>query len=274
MASLRTEHLSLRYGSVEAFKHISVEVESGQFVAIVGPSGCGKTSFLNTLAGLISPEAASIEGRVFLDETERLKLTDWHGRLGYVFQQDALLPWRTVLRNVEIGLEVKGVPSAQRQARAQELIKLVGLEGFEQFFPYKLSGGMRRRVSLIRTLAYEPEIVFMDEPFGGLDAHTRMILQREVTEIWQRSQRTVVFVTHDLAEAIVMAQRVLVFSHRPARILGDYQVAFPYPRDPIILQTMDEFAQLHLQIWRTLAHEFRAEEELDVRTGQSARAQA
>ena len=269
MAQLKTDHLSLRYDTVEAFKNISIDVQSGEFVAIVGPSGCGKSSFLNALAGLVPPEAAHIEGKVSLDDVERSRLTEWHGRLGYVFQQDALLPWRTVLQNVEISLEIKGVPVAQRRAQAQDLVKLVGLEGFEHFFPYKLSGGMRRRVSLIRTLAYDPEIVLMDEPFGGLDAHTRMILQREVTEIWQRNRRTVIFVTHDLGEAIVMAQRVLVFSHRPASVLGDYEVPFPYPRDPITLQTMDEFAQLHLKIWRTLANEFRVEEAQQVRGSQS-----
>jgi len=269
VARLKTDQLSLRYDTVEAFKNISIEAQSGEFVAIVGPSGCGKSSFLNALAGLIPPEAAQIDGKVSLDDVERSRLTEWHGRLGYVFQQDALLPWGTVLQNVEIGLEIKGVPVAQRRAQAQDLVKLVGLEGFEHFFPYKLSGGMRRRVSLIRTLAYDPEIVFMDEPFGGLDAHTRMILQREVTEIWQRNRRTVIFVTHDLGEAIVMAQRVLVFSHRPASVLGDYEVPFPYPRDPITLQTLDEFAQLHLKIWRTLANEFRVEEAQRVRGSQS-----
>lgn len=261
VARLKLDHLTVDFTNLSVLADITLEVQPEEFLCIVGPSGCGKSTLLNAMAGFVSRDVAQIEGSIAVDGKEIRSLSDWGVKLGFVFQRDALWPWRTVLQNVEAGLEIQGVSRQKRRQRAKQLIDMVGLTGFENFYPHKLSGGMRQRASLIRTLAYDPQIILMDEPFGALDAHTRMILQREVTEIWQRTRKTILLVTHDLAEAIVMAQRVVILSHRPATIVGLYDVPFAYPRDPVEVQGKTEFADLYAKIWRTLGQEFRAEEE-------------
>ena len=250
--------LSLKFHKgVEALRHVSFAVGSGEFVAVVGPSGCGKSTMLSAIASLIPPEEAEVRGRILIDGVDVRQGGTQSGSLGYVFQRDTLFPWRTVLQNVESGLEIRGMPKPDRVERARSLIELVGLSGFEHYFPHQISGGMRQRTSLIRTLAYDPQVILMDETFGALDAQTRMILQGELIRIWTGSRKTILFVTHDLAEAITLGERVILFSKRPGAVTRIYDVPFPHPRDPFELRGASEFAELHAYIWRTLSAEFR-----------------
>lgn len=257
MTSLSLDKFSLRFGQVSVLRDVSVEVRSEEFVSIVGPSGCGKSTLLNAMSWFLPAEVAQIGGLISLNGRKISSLADWDGKLGYVFQRDALLPWRTVMQNIEVGLEIRGVPREERQRRAEELITMVGLREFADFYPHKISGGMRQRTSLARTLAYDPQIIFMDEPFGALDAHTRMGLQRDVTEIWQKNRKTILLVTHDLAEAIIMAQRVVILSNRPARVIGVFEIPFAYPRDPVEVQGSSEYTRIYSKIWHMLGQEFR-----------------
>ena len=207
---LQVSHLGKTFGDLRALQDINLAVERGEFIALVGPSGCGKTTFLRIVAGL---EPAS-SGEVTLDGRA---VRSPGGDRGFVFQSDNLLPWRTVFANAIIGREVAGhVGPAERQ-RTMELLKLVGLEGFEHYHPRQLSGGMRQRVNLARALAIDPEILLMDEPFSSLDAQTREIMQTELMRIWEDGRKTVLFVTHQIDEAVFLADRVLVFARRPGR---------------------------------------------------------
>ena len=255
------DELSVRFRrGVEAVRNAAFDVRSGEFVAIVGPSGCGKSTLLSAIASLIPDEEAEVRGRILIDGTDVREGTLPPGALGYVFQRDTLFPWRTVLQNVESGLEIQGVSRTERLRRAQTLIDLVGLSGFEHYYPHQISGGMRQRAALIRTLAHDPRVVLMDEPFGALDAQTRMVLQGELMRIWAGSGKTILFVTHDLAEAITLGQRVILFSRRPGRVTQIYDVGFPHPRDPFGLRGTSPFAELYAYIWQTLADEFRGAE--------------
>ena len=238
---------------VRVLDGISIDVASGDFVALLGPSGCGKSTLLNAVAGLLDPAECSVEGRIALDGGRSSAR-----RLGYVFQRDTLLPWRTLEENIHVGMEIHGMPTARRQQRTVELIALVGLQGFERYYPHQVSGGMRQRVQLVRTLAYEPEAILMDEPFGALDAQNRMLLQAELLRMWDRRRTTIVFVTHDLAEAITLAQRVVVLSKRPGRVKRVFDIPLPSPRDPFELRASRQFAELETRIWAELRDEFRA----------------
>ena len=206
----------------DAVAGVSFEVRDKEFVALVGPSGCGKSTVLNMIAGLVAPTAGAIrlDGRL---------LAGVPREVGYVFQKDTVFPWRTVAQNVELGLVYRGVPRAERERRVREAIRLAGLEGFEDAFPATLSGGMRQRVALIRTLVVEPEILLMDEPFGALDTHTKIRLQAQLLDLWTDRRQTIVFVTHDLAEAITLADRVIVLTRRPGRIKYVHEVQLPRP---------------------------------------------
>jgi NitT/TauT family transport system ATP-binding protein len=218
-------------------------------VALVGPSGCGKTTVLNMIAGLVVPAGGDIrlDGRP-------------HGgvppQVGYVFQKDTVFPWRTVRRNVALGLEYRGVPPAERERRVREAIRLIGLEGFEDAFPATLSGGMRQRVALMRTLIVDPEILLMDEPFGALDTHTKLRLQAQLLDLWLRKRQTVIFVTHDLAEAITLADRVIVMTSRPGRVKLIHEVKLPRPRDVIRLRETEDYAREFGTLWHVLGEEF------------------
>ncbi len=253
--SVQSLGLHFRQG-VEALRDVSFDVESGEFVALVGPSGCGKSTALNAMASLVSDEEVEVTGSILVDGVD-IRAAGWNQTLGYVFQRDTLFPWRTVLQNVESGLEIRGIKKIERQRRAQQLINLVGLTGFENYFPHQISGGMRQRASLIRTLAYDPQLILMDEPFGALDAQTRMILQAELIRIWTAERKTILFVTHDLAEAITLAERVILFSRRPGTVKKICEVPFPHPRDPFELHGSKEFAEFHASLWRTVSEEFR-----------------
>jgi NitT/TauT family transport system ATP-binding protein len=255
---IAVEHLSIQFTrGVEAVHDLSFEVDSGEFVAIVGPSGCGKSTVLNALGSILSPEVADITGRLMIGGKELKKWNRRELNLGYVFQRDSLYPWFTIAENVAAGLTIRGVPAARRTARVNELLALAGLAGFEHYYPHQVSGGMRQRAALMRSLAYDPEVILMDEPFGALDAQTRMELQAELMKIWNASRRTIIFVTHDLAEAITLAQRVLLFTRRPSRLRRIYTIDLPQPRDPFDLRGSTEFARLEAELWSDLREDIR-----------------
>jgi NitT/TauT family transport system ATP-binding protein len=247
---LQVSHLGKTFGDLRALQDINLAVERGEFIALVGPSGCGKTTFLRIVAGL---EPAS-SGEVTLDGRA---VRSPGGDRGFVFQSDNLLPWRTVFANAIIGREVAGrVGPAERQ-RTMELLKLVGLEGFEHYHPRQLSGGMRQRVNLARALAIDPEILLMDEPFSSLDAQTREIMQTELMRIWEDGRKTVLFVTHQIDEAVFLADRVLVFARRPGRLRESVAIELPRPRSLAIKRTV-EFVRYVDHIWRLIEDDVRA----------------
>jgi NitT/TauT family transport system ATP-binding protein len=221
------EGVSRRYGDLEALSDIDVTVESEEFVAILGPSGCGKSTLLNMIAGLLSPTA----GAIYLEGA----LAPGRAATAMVFQEFALFPWRTVQANVEFGLEEAGWSAAERAARARRHIELTGLSGFETRYPHQLSGGMRQRVGLARALAVDPAVLLMDEPFSALDAQTRQLMQEELLAIWERTRQTIVYVTHNIAEAVYMADRVIVLSRRPGRVLADIPIELERPRGESML---------------------------------------
>jgi NitT/TauT family transport system ATP-binding protein len=230
---------------------VSLEIADGTFVAIVGPSGCGKSTLLNLVAGLLQPQLGSVA--VFGEA-----LTGINRHAGYLFQQDALLPWRTVLDNVMLGLVFRGVSRDAAMERARQWIERVGLAGFEDRFPHLLSGGMRKRVAIAQSWIVDPRILLMDEPFSALDVQTRQIMETELLDLWQESRRTVLFITHDLEEAIALADRVVVLSAGPAaRIKGDYPVALPRPRDVAEIRLEPDFVALYRHIWADLRDEVR-----------------
>jgi NitT/TauT family transport system ATP-binding protein len=247
---LAVRALSKWFGELEALRALDIKVERGEFVSVVGPSGCGKTTFLRIVAGL---EPASA-GEVLLDG--RI-VTKPGGDRGFVFQTDSLLPWRTVLANALIGPEVAGHSGAVERRRTLDLLKLVGLEGFENYYPRQLSGGMRQRVNLARALAVDPEILLMDEPFSSLDAQTREIMQTELMNIWEQGRKTVLFVTHQIDEAVFLSDRVLVFARRPGRLQESIEIALPRPR-PLAIKRTPEFVGYVDRIWRLIEDDVRA----------------
>ena len=246
---LRISHLGKRFNELHALLDINLDVERGEFISVVGPSGCGKTTFLRIIAGL---EPAS-SGEVLLDGRA---VHGPGGDRGFVFQSDSLLPWRTVFANAIIGREVAGQVGAAERQRTMELLKLVGLEGFENYHPRQLSGGMRQRVNLARALAIDPEILLMDEPFSSLDAQTREIMQTELMRIWEEGRKTVLFVTHQIDEAVFLSDRVLVFARRPGRLQENIEIKLPRPRS-LALKRTPEFIAYVDRIWTMIEHDVR-----------------
>ena len=230
---------------VVALKGVTLSIMAGEIVVMVGPSGCGKTTFLNSICGLLTPSA---------ELTGSLTVTDGV-RLGYMPQKDALLPWRTVFGNVEVGPELRGVGRAERRDRSDALIELVGLSKFRNSYPHELSGGMRQRVSLARTLGYGPDVILMDEPFAALDAFNRTALQEELLRINDKTRLTVLLITHDLSEAIVLGRRVAVMTSSPGRKLDVYPIDFPEPRSAAHLRGTDAFLHLFQKLWQVLMTE-------------------
>ncbi len=240
-------------GQVPAVDRVSFDLRQGEFVALLGPSGCGKSTILNMIAGLIPHSGGEIRVDGVLVEAGRVM-----PQVGYVFQRDTVFAWRTVARNIGYGLEIKGVPKAEREARVAHMIGQARLKGFENAFPLTLSGGMRQRVSLMRTLIMEPQILLMDEPFGALDTHTKLEMHQILLELWERERQTVIFVTHDLSEALTLADRIILLSARPGRIKQDFAVPFARPRDAIKLRETPEYGQLFAKVWHSLGEEFAA----------------
>jgi len=236
------ENASIAYGDLTVLSDVSLTLADGEFVSIVGPSGCGKSTLLKLVSGLERPSA----GKIFTDGVE---VIDTPPKLGFMFQRDALLPWATVDGNINIGLELSNYPVEKRAERKRELIAFLQLTGFENHYPAQLSGGMRQRVSLGRLLAYEPELYLMDEPFGALDAQTKMTMGKELLRIWSSYKKSVMFVTHDIEEAVYLSNRVIVISGRPGRIVREFDVNLPYPRDFRVVRKSPEFHDLCSEIW-------------------------
>jgi len=247
---LQISRLGKSFSELQALHDINLAIERGEFIAVVGPSGCGKTTFLRIVAGL---EPAS-SGKVELDGRA---VTGPGGDRGFVFQTDNLLPWRTVFANAIIGREVAGRVGPAERRRTLELLKLVGLEGFENYHPRQLSGGMRQRVNLARALAIDPQVLLMDEPFSSLDAQTREIMQTELMRIWEAGRKTVLFVTHQIDEAVFLADRVLVFARRPGRLRESVAIELARPRTLAIKRTA-EFVRYVDHIWRLIEDDVRA----------------
>jgi NitT/TauT family transport system ATP-binding protein len=239
-------------GELLAVDNVSFEVKQGEFVALLGPSGCGKSTILNMVAGLLPKTIGTI-----LFDGDDVVLGRINRKVGYVFQRDTVFPWRTVEANIGYGLEIAGMAKADRAAKVERAIELAGLAGFGKNFPRMLSGGMRQRVALMRTLIMEPEVLLMDEPFGALDTHTKLEMHKTLLEIWERERQTVLFVTHDLGEALTLSSRIILLSARPGRLKEDFEVTFPRPRDAVTLRETAEFGQLYSHIWHSLGEEFR-----------------
>jgi NitT/TauT family transport system ATP-binding protein len=235
---------------VEALQPIDLMIQDHEFVALVGPSGCGKSTILNMIAGLLPPSAGVVS-------YDGVAIGGLNRAVGYMTQKDTLLPWRTAADNVRIALELKcrAMPRAEANERVAQMLTLVGLTGFEKHYPAELSGGMRKRVALARTLIYEPETLLMDEPFGALDAQLKLLMIDQLQELTRQRRMTVVFVTHDLGEAITLADRVVVFSARPGRIRAIRSIGLPRPRDVFRICFTEEFAHLHESLWDELKDE-------------------
>ena len=250
-ALLAVEHITKRYvsgeGEVLAVDDISLRVAPGEFVSIIGPSGCGKSTLFNIIGGLLG----DYEGRVTVDGTT---ITGTHPAIGMVFQEESTFPWRTVQDNVAFPLEVAGVAKAERLERAAHFVSLVGLRGFERRYPAELSGGMRQRVAIARTLASAPRILLMDEPFAALDEQTRVLLGDRVMQIQQALQQTTLLITHNLTEAVQLSDRVLVMTYRPGRLKRSVAIDLPHPRDAQVVES-DAFGHYVAQIWHDLREE-------------------
>ena len=251
-ARIRVQGLGKCYGALEVFRDVHMDVGDREIVAIVGPSGCGKTTLLLCIDGLIPPSA----GKVDISGTE---VTAPVPGVAMVFQQFGLFPWKTVFNNVAYGLKLAGVAKGEIRERVPKFIKLVGLAGFEDAYPYQLSGGMQQRCGLARALAIEPSVLLMDEPFAAVDAQTREILQFELLRIWQMRPTSMVFVTHSIEEAVLMGHRVVVLKGRPASVFETITVDLPFPRSRETL-TLPRFATLREHVWTTLMDEARAAE--------------
>lgn len=232
-----------------AVENVDLDVADGEFVAIVGPTGCGKSTLLNASAGLLNPSAGTV--RIFGEP-----LAGLNRQAGYLFQAEALFPWKTALDNVAIGLEVAGVGSREARERARDWLGRVGLKAFADRYPHMLSGGQRKRVGLAQVLIRDPKILLMDEPFGPLDAQTRQIMGNLLLELWHAERKAVLFVTHDLEEAIALADRVVIMSAGPAsRIIGEWRIELPRPRDIMEIRVHPAFHALHREIWSALKEE-------------------
>jgi NitT/TauT family transport system ATP-binding protein len=232
-----------------AVKDVDVTVQAGEFVSVVGPTGCGKSTLLNVAAGLLQPSTGTVQ-------VSGAPLQGLNRRAGYMFQAESLMPWRTALQNVSAGLEFRGVAAAEARRQAEGWLQRVGLGGFGDRYPHQLSGGMRKRVSLAQTLVLDPDIILMDEPFSALDVQTRQLMENEVLQLWQRKKKAVLFITHDLDEAIAMSDRVVVMSAGPAsRPIGEFAIDLARPRDVAEVRVTPRFIELHNAIWDVLREE-------------------
>ncbi len=238
-----------RSGHYTAVKDTTLVVAPGEFVSVVGPTGCGKSTLLNVAAGLLEPSAGSVT-------VNGESLAGINRHAGYLFQADALMPWRNALDNVVAGLEFRGLPRPQALAKGNEWLKRVGLSGFGDRYPHQLSGGMRKRVALAQTLILGPKILLMDEPFSALDIQTRQLMENELLELWSADRKSVVFITHDLEEAIALSDRVIVLSAGPeTHPIGEFEIDLPRPRDVSEIRLTPHFIELHGEIWHRMKNE-------------------
>jgi NitT/TauT family transport system ATP-binding protein len=256
--ALALDNITCRFAAREggepytAVANATLTVGMGEFVSVVGPTGCGKSTLLNVAAGLLEPSAGTIS--VFGE-----KLVASHGvnrRAGYMFQADALMPWRTGIDNVLAGLDFRGVPRSQSVAQGEEWLRRVGLAGFGDRYPHQMSGGMRKRLALAQTLIMRPDILLMDEPFSALDVQTRQLMENELLALWAEDKKSVLFITHDLEEAIALSDRVVVLSAGPGtRPIGDFRIDLPRPRDVSEIRMTPAFLALHREIWAAMKEE-------------------
>ncbi|MBP6720093.1 MAG: ABC transporter ATP-binding protein [Rhodoferax sp.] len=232
-----------------AVRHVNLTVGAGEFVSVVGPTGCGKSTLLNVAAGLLAPSTGSVQ--VFGQPLQGL-----NARAGYMFQAESLMPWRTALANVMAGLSFRGISDEQATSEAQDWLRRVGLGGFGDRYPHQLSGGMRKRVSLAQTLVMDPDIILMDEPFSALDIQTRQLMENELLALWAAKKKAVLFITHDLDEAIALSDRVVVLSAGPgSHPMGEFDIDIPRPRDVAEVKMTPRFVALHAAIWDVLRGE-------------------
>jgi NitT/TauT family transport system ATP-binding protein len=232
-----------------AVRDTTLHVAAGEFVSVVGPTGCGKSTLLNVAAGLLEPSSGTV---AILGEP----LAGLNRHAGYLFQADALMPWRNALANVTAGLEFRGVPRDEAERRAQDWLRRVGLSGFGDRYPHQLSGGMRKRVALAQTLILNPQILLMDEPFSALDVQTRQLMENELLDLWSADRKSVLFITHDLEEAIALSDRVVVLSAGPeTRPIGEFAIDLPRPRDVSEIRLTPRYIELHTQIWHAMKEE-------------------
>jgi sulfonate transport system ATP-binding protein len=254
--ALSLERITCTFASREAHdtrytavKDTTIAVGEGEFVSVVGPTGCGKTTLLNVAAGLLAPSSGRV--RVLGDS-----LTSINRRAGYMFQAESLMPWRSALDNVLAGLEFAGVDHGDAERRARQWLERVGLAGFEKRYPHELSGGMRKRVALAQILILDPRLLLMDEPFSALDIQTRQLMENELLDLWSANRKSVLFITHDLEEAIALSDRVVVLSAGPeTHPIGDYAIDLPRPRDVNEIRLTPHFVELHTEIWHKMKNE-------------------
>ena len=244
---IRFDRVGVRFrapggGVTEALRDVTLDVQPNEFVCVVGPSGCGKTTLLRLCTGLIRPSSGTLtyKGR---------PVSGINTDAGFVTQESNLYPWRTLVENVEFPLENAGMAKDERRREATRLLDLMGLAGFEHHYPYQLSGGMQKRGAIARTMVYDPDVILMDEPFGPLDAQTRMILQHELLKLWSRKRKTIVFITHDLVEAIALADRIVLMTRRPGMLKDVFEVTLPRPRNVFEIHAQPGFAALYGRIW-------------------------
>jgi sulfonate transport system ATP-binding protein len=254
-SSLRLEGVTCTFAArgsnpgYTAVADVSLDIMDGEFVSVVGPTGCGKSTLLNVAAGLLAPAQGSVT--VFGE-----KLRDINSRAGYLFQNEALMPWRTALQNVTAGLEFRGVGAGEARSRAADWLRRVGLAAHGHKYPHELSGGMRKRVALAQTLILDPKILLMDEPFSALDVQTRSLMENELLNLWAQDRKSVMFVTHDLEEAISLSDRVVVMSAGPSsRLIGEFAIDLPRPRDVSEIRLTPRFVEIHKLIWQALRDE-------------------
>ena len=238
-----------------ALKDVNLHINPGEFVCIVGPSGCGKSTLLNMLAGLMEPSRGEVHMAGKCIEYPNT-------RVSYMTQKDTLMPWRTVWKNISLPLEVAGRPRAEIKELVEAMIHTVGLDGFDHSYPWQLSGGMRKRVILGRTLVHNPDVLLADEPFGALDAQLRMILQEELQRLWMETRKTILFVTHDIGEAVALGDRVIVMSARPGEVKLDCRINLERPRNVYRISSQPEFTKHVEELWEALRHDVRSGEDV------------
>jgi len=239
----------LKDQEVVALGDVSFSVADHEFVSLIGPSGCGKSTVLNIAAGLMQ----ATSGEVRLDGTT---VHEPPPQAGYIFQKDTTFPWKTVEENIALGLDYRGVAAGEKARRVAEMVKMAKLEGFEKAYPAMLSGGMRQRVALMRSFIVEPQVLLMDEPFGALDTHTALNLHQELLDIWRRTRQVILFVTHNLSEAITLSDRIILLSHRPSTVKAVVDVPIPRPRDVIKVRESKEYQEVYKELWHLLGEEF------------------
>lgn len=247
---LSVENIKLTYqteqGETQAIKDVSFTVDKGQFISIVGPSGCGKSTLLSCIAGITTPT----EGRIMLEEN---RIDGISHNIGYMFQSDNLMPWRSIYKNVLLGLEIQKKLTEENKAYAMQLLKKYGLQDFKDSYPSALSGGMRQRVALIRTLAVRPSLLLLDEAFSALDYQTRVTVSRDVYNILRSENQTMIMVTHDIPEAVSMSDRIIILSQRPAVIAKTVTTPFGFSRDPVAIRNTKEYQECYDAVWKEMS---------------------